>query len=178
MILNTILLRIKRWKVNRMQPVLKIHNNHNTIITREINLKDQEGNKIPFFVNRIAVSNSGKSVAKDCQIYIEFAQNKIKQVAWALPDCDTSLSITIDVGVPQHADLCAITQDGYFRRVVNERGLKECTVDETVPLPGPQDIPAVIRIVSSNAKPMERKIIFHANFMPDENNPGRIVEFQ
>jgi hypothetical protein len=32
------------------------------------------------------VSNSGKSVAKDCQIYIEFAQEKIKQVAWALPN--------------------------------------------------------------------------------------------
>jgi hypothetical protein len=174
MILNTILLRIKLWKINRMQPVLKIH----TMNTREIDLRDHEGNKIPFYVNRIAVSNSGKSVARDCKIYIEFAQDKIKQIAWALPNCDTSPSITIDVGVPQHADLCAITQDGYFRRVVNERGLKECVVDETVPLPGPQDIPAVLRIISSNAQPMERKIIFHANFMPDENNPGRIVEFQ
>jgi hypothetical protein len=176
MMLNTILLPIKRWKINRMRPVLLIHNN--TLITREIDLRDQEGHEIPFFVNRIAVSNSGKSAAKDCQIYIEFAQNKINQVAWALSNCDTSLSITIDVGVPQQADLCAITQDGYFRRVVNERGLKECTVDETVPLPGPQDIPAVIRIISSNAKPVERRIIFHDNFMPDENNPGRIVEFQ
>jgi hypothetical protein len=176
MILNTILLPIKRWKINRMRPVLKFHDN--TIITREIDLRDQEGNKIPFFVNRIAVSNSGKSVAKDCQIYIEFAQNNIKQVAWALTNCDTSLSITIDVEVPRQADLCAITQDGYFRRVVKEHGLKECTVDETVPLPGQQDVPAVIKIISSNAKPMERKIIFHANFIPDENNPGKIVEFQ
>jgi hypothetical protein len=176
MILNTILLPIKRWKINRMRPVLKFHDN--TIITREIDLRDQEGNKIPFFVNRIAVSNSGKSVAKDCQIYIEFAQNNIKQVAWALTNCDTSLSITIDVEAPRQADLCAITQDGYFRRVVKEHGLKECTVDETVPLPGQQDVPAVIKIISSNAKPMERKIIFHANFIPDENNPGKIVEFQ
>jgi hypothetical protein len=148
------------------------------MITREIDLRDIEGYEIPFFVNRIAVLNSGKAVAKDCQIYIEFAQNKIKQVAWALPNCDTSLSINIDVGVSQQADLCAITQDGYFRRVVKERGLKDLTVDETVPLPGPQDIPEVIRIISSNAKPMERKIIFHANFIPDENNPGKIVEFQ
>jgi hypothetical protein len=175
MILNTILLRIKRWKINRMQPVLKIHN---TIITREFDLSYQEGNKIPFFINRIAVSNSGKSVAKDCQIYIEFPQNKIKQLAWVLPTHDTSLSITLDVSALQHVDLCAVTQDGYFRRVVNEPGLKEGTIDETSPFPGPQDMPAVIRIISSNAKPMERKIIFHSNFMPDENNPGRIVEFQ
>ena len=85
--LNSILVRVKRWysvslkrwKINRMQPILKIHNNHNTIITREIDLRDQEGNKIPFFINRIAVSNSGKSIAKDCQIYIEFAQDKVKQ---------------------------------------------------------------------------------------------------
>jgi hypothetical protein len=94
-----------------MQPVLKIHN---TIITREIDLRYQEGNKIPFFVNRIAVSNSGKSVARDCKIYIEFPQNKIKQLAWALPNHDTSLSITLDVVAPQHVDLCAVTQDGYF----------------------------------------------------------------
>ena len=72
----------------------------------------------------------------------------------------------------------AVTQDGYFRRIINEHGLKEGTIDETSPFPGPQDIPAMIRIISSNAIPMERKIIFHANFMPDENNPGRIVEFQ
>ena len=175
MILNTIFLRIKRWKINRMQPVLKIHN---TIITREIDLRYQEGTKIPFFVNRIAVSNSGKSVAKDCQIYIEFSQIKVKQLAWVLPNHDTSPSTTLDVGAPQHVDLCAVTQDGYFLRVVNEHGLKEGTIDETSPFPGPQDIPAVIRIISSNAKPIERKIIFHANFMPDENNPGRIVEFQ
>ena len=158
-----------------MQPVLKIHN---TIITREIDLRYQEGNKIPFFVNRIAVSNSGKSVAKGCQIYIEFPQYKIKQLAWVLPNHDTSLSITLDVSALQHVDLCAVTKDGYWRRFVNEHGLKVGTIDETSPFPGPQDIPAVIRIISSNAKSMERKIIFHANFMPDENNPGRIVEFQ
>ncbi len=175
MILNTFLLQIKRWKINRMQPVLKIHN---TIITREIDLRYQEGNKIPFFVNRIAVSNSGKSVAKGCQIYIEFPQYKIKQLAWISPNHDTSLSITLAVSALQHVDLCAVTQDGYWRRFVNENGLKEDTIDETSPFPGLQDIPAVIRIISSNAKPMERKIIFHANFMPDENNPGRIVEFQ
>jgi hypothetical protein len=158
-----------------MQPVLKIHN---TIITREIDLRYQEGNKIPFFVNRIAVSNSGKSVAKGCQIYIEFPQYKIKQLAWVLPKRDTSLSITLDASALQYVDLCAVTQDGYWRRFVNEHGLKEDTIDETSPFPGPQDTPALIRIISSNAKPIERKIIFHANFMPDENNPGRIVEFQ
>jgi hypothetical protein len=59
-----------------------------------------------------------------------------------------------------------------------EHGLKEDTIDETSPFRGSQDMPAAIRIISSNAKPMERKIIFHANFMPDENNPGRIVDFQ
>jgi hypothetical protein len=175
MILNTILLQIKRWKINRIQPVLKIHN---TIITREIDLRYQEGNKIPFFVNRIAVSNSGKSAAKDCQIHIEFPQNKIKKLAWVLPNHDTSLSITLDVSDLRHVDLCAVTRDGYWRRFVNEHGLKEDTIDETSPFPGPQDIPAEIRIISSNAKPMERKIIFQANFMPDENNPGRIVDFQ
>jgi hypothetical protein len=172
MILNTIL---NRWKISRLQPVLKVHN---TIITREIVLRYQEGNKIPFFVNRIVVSNSGKSVAKDCQIYIEFPQNKIKQLAWVLPNHDTSLSITLDVNALQHVDLCAVTQDGYWRRFVNEHGLKEGTIDETSPFHGPQDISGVIRIISSNAKPLERKIIFHANFMPDENNPGRIVEIQ
>jgi hypothetical protein len=26
--------------------------------------------------------------------------------------------------------------------------------------------------------PWKEKSFFHANFMPDENNPGRIVEFQ
>ena len=175
MIPNTILLRIKRWKINRMQPVLKIHN---TAITREIDLRYQEGTKIPFFVNRFAVSNSGKSAAKDCQIHIEFPQNKIKKLAWVLPNHDTSLSITLDVSALQYVDLCAVTQDGYWRRFVNEHGLKEDTIDETSPFPVSQDMPAVIRIISSNAKPMERKIIFHANFMPDENNPGRIVEFQ
>ena len=111
MILNTILLRIKRWKINRMQPVLKIHN---TIITREIDLRYQEGNKIPFFVNRIAVSNSGKSVAKDYQIHVEFPQNKIKQLAWALPNHDTTFSITLDVGTPQHVDLWLLLKTAIF----------------------------------------------------------------
>lgn len=179
--LNSILVPVKRWysgwKLNRMQPILKIHNNHNAIITREINLKDQEGNKIPFFVNRIAVSNSGKSMAKDCQIYIKFAQDKVKQAAWTLPNNNTALSITLDVGITEYADLCAITQDGYFRRLVNELGLKEETVNMTSPLPGPHDIHAIVRITSSNAKSTERKAIFHANFIPDENNPGRILEF-
>ena len=56
-------------------------------------------------------------------------------------------------------------------------GLKEGTVASTSPLPSPRDIPAIIRVTSSNAKSAERKVIFHANPMPDENNPGRIVEF-
>jgi hypothetical protein len=47
----------------------------------------------------------------------------------------------------------------------------------TSPLPGPQNIPAIIRVTSSNAKATERKVIFHSDFLPDENNHGRIIEF-
>ena len=185
MALNTIFVGIKRWcsgslkrwEIRRMQPIVKIHYTDNTIITREISLRDQEGNEIPFFVNRITVSNSGRSIAKDCKVYIEFAQNNIQPTAWALPNNSKALSLTLDVGIPQYVDLCAITTDGYFRRVINEHGLKEGKVTSTSPLPGTQGVPAIIRVTSSNAKPVERKVIFHSNFIPDENNPGRIVEF-
>jgi hypothetical protein len=50
-----------------MQPIVKIYYTDNTIITREISLMDQEGNEIPFYVNRITVSNSGRSFAKELQ---------------------------------------------------------------------------------------------------------------
>lgn len=185
MILDAILGRIKwwcskslkHWKISPMQPIVKIQETGHTIITRGITLSDQDGNKIPFFANRITVSNSGRSAARDCKVYIEFAQNNIERTAWTLPNNNTTISLTLSVGIPQYVDLCAITKDGYFRRVINEHSLNELKVASTSSLPGPQDVPAIIRVTSSNAKPAERKVIFHSNFIPDENNPGRIVEF-
>jgi hypothetical protein len=116
---------LKRRETSRMQPIIEIQDTEKKIIIRGITLSDQEGNKIPFFVNSIAVSNSGKCVAKDCQVYIKFAQNKIQRIAWTLPNSNTALSITLEVGISQYVDLCAITQDGYFRLIMNEYGLTQ-----------------------------------------------------
>jgi hypothetical protein len=71
--------------------------------------------------------------------------------------------------------MCAVTKDGYFRRVIKVHGLKEGTVASTSPLSSPRDIPAIIRVTPQMQNPRKEKSFF--NPMPDENNPGRIVEF-
>ena len=73
---------------------------------------------------------------------------------------NAAISLTLSVGIPEQVDVCAITKDGFFRRVVNEHGLKVATVASTSPLPSPQDIPAIIREPPQMQNPLKEKSLF------------------
>jgi hypothetical protein len=94
-----------------------------------------------------------------------------------LPDNTTAFSLILNVGVPEFVDLCAISANGQIRRVTNEHGFRILRIDATRPLPDGVNIPAIIRVTSSNAIPTERRVVFLGNVIPDEHNQGVIVEF-
>jgi hypothetical protein len=96
-----------------------------------------------------------------------------------LPDDNTALTVTLNVNTPEYADLIAISKDGKWIALTNERGFKgEPDINESPPLkPGESvDLVGTVIVASSNAQLAQKSIIIHIT-LPDENNQGIIVKF-
>ena len=164
----------EHWEINHMRPIIEIQN---VVVTRSFNLNNDNGEPVLFIANRIRVINTGRTGATGCKVYIEFTENEIERTSWMLPDDDTSSSLTLNVGILEYVDLCAISSDGHIRVTTNEHGYRLGTIESCIRLPLDIDITATLRVASSNARPAVRRVILHAFPIPDEANPGRIVEF-
>lgn len=93
-----------------------------------------------------------------------------------LPDNDTAYTLTLNLDIPEFVDLCAISNDTKTRVITLERGYKERTVGSCMTLPS-GDYEITLRITSSNAPPVARKIRIHDTYADFPEEIGRIIEF-
>ena len=164
----------RRWEIKYLQPKIEIRKH---VVTKRIHLKDQDGQYVAFWANRITVINNGRTGAKDCKAYIEI-DNNIERVGWMLPDSNIPYSVTLNVGIPEYVDLCAVEACGRRIRVVTtEHGYGKETIKSCRPFDRPDGQVITIRVASSNAKPAIRKIRLRQAPIADVQNLGRIVEF-
>ena len=69
-------------------------------------------------------------------------------------------SVALNVNIQEFVDMCAISADGRIRVITNDHGFRGETIETCVILLGTGDIPATIRVASSNAQPVARGIFF------------------
>jgi hypothetical protein len=168
---------VRCWEINRMRPIITFQD---TLVTRGYHLRDENGNRIGIVASTLTILNI-RSETIDCKLYIELPHNVTKRTGCMLPDVNTPLSVTLNqysgVNIQEFADLSIISEEGRIRVFTYEHGFRGGKIESSVPLPGTGNIPTTISVASSNAHPAARGIILYANPTPNENNPGRIVEF-
>jgi hypothetical protein len=160
------------------QPVLAIWGNDGIIVaTFQMHRHGKPGH-VTYYGNRITVENTGRSAAKDCKVYIDY-QGRTQRVAWLFPDKNSGYTLTLNVRDKEFVDFCAISEVEHTRIIPPEQGFINEFENEYANRLGPNtgDLDLVIRISSSNAKPVERQVTLHADFNTFPNSPGRIVEF-
>lgn len=137
-----------------------------------------QSEEVSYLANRITVKNTGKSAARDCKAYIDLEEST-QRVAWILPDKNSGFTIIINVEDKEFLDLCAIRETNEYRIIPPEQGyVFRDEVDYVTMLTSDQGVGELtLRITSSNAKPIERKVKLHnrVDHFPDQ--PGRIIEF-
>jgi hypothetical protein len=79
----------------------------------------------------------------------------------------------------EFVDLCPIRSDSAFRIIPPEQGYVNERENEYAErlLPNAGAVELTLRITSSNARPVERRVRLHANANHFPNQSGRIVEF-
>jgi hypothetical protein len=164
---------IKHWEIRYSRPVISIISQ---VIVRGFGLTDESGAVITYFANRVKVTNTGRTGAKDCKAYVDFGENDIERTGWMLPDDNTAYSLTLNVNVIEYVDLCAISVDGLTRVVTLEYGYRKGTVGSCRILP-PGNRNLVVRVTSSNAQPAARTVRLCDTIDHFPNQLGRIVEF-
>ena len=173
---------IERWKMKDTQPVIVIQDD--VIPIDPVDIEIEKGRSIPFIANRVIVKNTGRSGAKDCKVYIRSEKDNLNyRVGWLLPDHNTALTVTLNVNIPEYVDLCAMSIDGKYLAISNERGFKampniinlinnDLIGTNRLLLP----IEATLIVASSNAQPSERRITFRTT--PPPFNQNKIVTFE
>jgi hypothetical protein len=159
---------VKRWEIGYLRPVILIEDG---ITCREIMLDG-----VPFIANRIRVRNKGRKSAQGCKAYVESAGNDIERTGWMLPDNDNAYTLALNVDIPEHVDLCAISNDAKTRVITLERGYRDRTIESCRTIP-PGDHEIMLRITSSNGRPAARRIRIYDTYAHFPGEIGRIVEF-
>lgn len=163
---------IKRWEIRYSRPVISIISQ---VVVRYFNLTDEKGTAILFFANRVQVTNTGRTGAKDCKVYVDFGENDVERSGWMLPDDNAAYSLTLNVDVIEYVDLCGISADGLTRVLTLEYGYRRGTVKSCRILsPGIRDV--TVRVTSSNAQPTAKMVRLYTTIDHFPNEHGRIVE--
>jgi len=137
-----------------------------------------QSEEVSYLANRITVKNTGKSAARDCKAYIDLEEST-QRVVWLLPDKNSGFTIIINAEDKEFVDLCAIRETNEYRIIPPEQGyVFEDEVNYVTMLTSDQGVVELtLRITSSNAKPIERKVKLHNRVDRFPDQPGRIVEF-
>jgi len=174
--------RFEGWKMKKTQPVIEIQDD--VIPIDPVDIEIEKGRSIPFIANRVIVKNKGGSGAKDCKVYIRLEKgNLYYRVGWLLPDNNTALTVTLNVNMPEYVDLCAISKDGKYLAISNERGFKAIPniinlINQDLIGTNRLNLPieATLIVASSNAQPSKRRITFRTTPLPFNQN--KIVTFE
>lgn len=161
-----------------MRPILAIGGNDAIDVVQFKIRRRGEYDRAKYRANKITVKNTGRSAAKDCKAYVGY-NGKTRRVPWLLPDKNSGYTISLNVKDKEFVDFCAISEVDHTRIIPAEQGYINDFEDEYAERlrPDAGELDLVIRISSSNAKPVERRVRLHANFNTFPNSPGRIVEF-
>ena len=143
----------------------------------EFHLLNPSSIQTKFWANRIRVRNAGKSAAKDCKAYVCYTRTNIRRAAWLIRNKESGYTQTLNIWDREFVDFCCISDDGLIRIIPPEHGYDEnMRYDAYVDLEQKWgDI--TIRITSSNAKPVQRRVELHTTVDHFPNQRGRIVEF-
>ena len=155
-------------KIHFLRPAIIIEDE---VICREIRLDG-----VPFIANGVRVRNRGRSIAQGCEAYVELEGNNIERTGWMLPNNDTTYTHTLKVDIPEYVDLCAISNDAKTRVIMLECDYREGTVESCRTIP-PGDYEITLKITSSNARPVTRRIRIHDTYTHFPEEIGRIIEF-
>jgi hypothetical protein len=167
---------LKLWLTHIFRPKLFIDGNKSIDVTY-FHLLDRDSKNAKFWGNRIRVRNAGRSAAKDCKAYVCYTKSNIRRGAWLIPNKDSGYTITLNVDDREFVDLCCISDDGQTRIIPPEHGYSIVKrFDDYVPLEQKWGY-ITVRITSSNAKPVERKVKLHTTVDHFTKQRGRIVEF-